>query len=606
MAAILFAAASTRLALDMDTTAWGLPQELPITGNLYVIMLLFVLGMGFLFGAGFSRPFWGCLAVLPAAAGVLAALGIYSLFFRAISILILCLGCAFIFSTLGQGLAFILFMDRAMVVDGRQAAAQIRSSGLMALLILVLAFGTLFWSGFVNLIQLGLFSALGLVCSYVCIQAFFPRVFAAGLQKGRLKTRLQGLVDRCSQTGRVSMAIVIGWGGGMFWAALPLFEQAFNSGEVSRLFLMMGGAIVLQLFFMFFDPILTAMALMPMLSAFVGILGGLRLLGRPLDTAAMVAATLIMVLGFEYSLFYISASQRRPEEDRAFFQVIRMTIFLSACAFLLIFGLFFGIGPSGLQTVGLCGLLGLGHCLAGIWVLLPPLVRHHFNKREAEPADSQVPPAVSARRRYRFMAAYPRLFAHFKLLTDPMFAELPDLLAKEGEVRFIIDIGSGYGVPGTWCLARFPKARVYGIEPDEERVCVAGRVMAERGTIILGRAPQVPITPEPADLALMLDMAHYLSDEEFKLTLQRIYQGLKPAGRLIMRAVIPPETRRSMLWRLEQIRVRLFHIPAYFRKTEQLRALLVQAGFQVETMAISGNNPEMFWFVGRTRIKGVE
>ena len=57
------------------------------------------------------------------------------------------------------------------------------------------------------------------------------------------------------------------------------------------------------------------------------------------------------------------------------------------------------------------------------------------------------------------MKPYPRLYARFKMLLDSMFSELWDLL-EPGRIRTIIDVGSGYGVPTTWCLERFHEAKV--------------------------------------------------------------------------------------------------------------------------------------------------
>ena len=82
------------------------------------------------------------------------------------------------------------------------------------------------------------------------------------------------------------------------------------------------------------------------------------------------------------------------------------------------------------------------------------------------------------------------MFVRFKLQFDPMFKELPRMLADCKNVTTIIDIGCGYGVPACWCLEYFDQAMVYGIDPDPERVRVAAIATGDRGTITVGWAPE--------------------------------------------------------------------------------------------------------------------
>jgi hypothetical protein len=60
-----------------------------------------------------------------------------------------------------------------------------------------------------------------------------------------------------------------------------------------------------------------------------------------------------------------------------------------------------------------------------------------------------------------------RLFARFKLILDPMFPKLAAFVKKP---ECIIDVGTGYGVPAVWLLEIYPRAKVFGIEPDRELI----------------------------------------------------------------------------------------------------------------------------------------
>ena len=93
--------------------------------------------------------------------------------------------------------------------------------------------------------------------------------------------------------------------------------------------------------------------------------------------------------------------------------------------------------------------------------------------------------------------------------------------------RLLIDIGCGWGVPAAWLLELYPRARVFGLEPDEQRVLIARRVLGDRGSVHTGRAPDLPDIWGHSDHVLILDMLHYLDDEELKLVLERIYEILE-------------------------------------------------------------------------------
>ena len=95
------------------------------------------------------------------------------------------------------------------------------------------------------------------------------------------------------------------------------------------------------------------------------------------------------------------------------------------------------------------------------------------------------------------MEAYPRFFARFKVLCDPMFPRLADFLYAP---RTVIDIGTGYGVPAVWLLELFPDASVLAssLMHDRVRICRAA-LLAGAAAVQVGRAPDIPDVPEPAD-----------------------------------------------------------------------------------------------------------
>jgi cyclopropane fatty-acyl-phospholipid synthase-like methyltransferase len=149
-------------------------------------------------------------------------------------------------------------------------------------------------------------------------------------------------------------------------------------------------------------------------------------------------------------------------------------------------------------------------------------------------------------------------------------------------------------------LERFPGSKIYGIDPDTERIRIASMVVGKRGVITYGRAPDMPMVEEPVDLAIMLDILHYLKDDVLEMTLNKLYNKLRTGSCLIIRASIPPERRFPWVWWLENFKFRLLRMPSYYRSVEQIKKVIVQVGFKIEQTEPSGTNGELAWFIVKT------
>jgi hypothetical protein len=99
----------------------------------------------------------------------------------------------------------------------------------------------------------------------------------------------------------------------------------------------------------------------------------------------------------------------------------------------------------------------------------------------------------------------------------------------------------------------------------------------------------------------MLDMLHYLNNDDLGLTLQRLGDRLCDNGRLIIRAVIMPNARQSLFWWLENIKNKMGRIPAYYRSFNEISTILAQADFTIEHTEPSGSKGDLYWFVLRRR-----
>lgn len=365
----------------------------------------------------------------------------------------------------------------------------------------------------------------------------------------------------------------------------------------AKMLTIIGVSVALLLFLFFLNWKLALISLSPVVFALVCTLGTLKLMGHPLDLPALMLAIVVFGMGIDYALFFTRAYQRYGGTDHPDFERIKMAVMMAAVSTLIGFGVLCGAEHNLLRSAGLTSLFGISYSLLGAFILLPPLLERCL-RAPAVALAAPLPERVLAR--YNGMETYPRLFARFKLKYDVMFDELPQLLNGTGALRTVLDIGCGYGVPGCWILGRYGDATVYGIDPDGERIRVASRVFGQRGHAVCDLAPNIPLAPEPADAAFLLDIIHFLDNHDLQLTFQRLCNAMHPNAVLIIRAVVPPESGNySRLWRIDAVRRKFAGMPAYFRTTDDIVAMLASAGFHTEQKTHSGGNEESVWLIAK-------
>ena len=356
-----------------------------------------------------------------------------------------------------------------------------------------------------------------------------------------------------------------------------------------------GLSVVFLLFLFFLDWRWVLISLIPVLFALVCTLGTLNLMGHPLDIPGLMLSIVVIGMGIDYSLFMVRAYQRYGHEDHPSFGLIKMTIFMGSTSTLIGFGVLCFAQHALLRSAGLTSLLGIAYSLAGAFIILPPLIkfvlRHPKKTREKLYAAHQ-----AILRRYRNMEAYPRCFVRFKMKLDPMFKELPRFFDAAQDLKIIMDIGTGYGVPACWMVERFSEATIFGMDPDGERVRVASRALGNRGRISQNAAPHIPTVPAPADAALMLDMIHYLTDDALAHTLKGLHLRLAHGGLFLIRAAVQTG-QRSWLWKVEDFKSVLSKTPLYYRSPGKMVEMMESAGFQVNVKRPSGSNGDSVWMM---------
>jgi len=180
----------------------ALDNERIIRHDVRLALLLSTAGIGLLLLLAFPRPLLGLFSLLPAFAGTAAALFVFSLFHSSISIMALGFGGAIISITVDHGIAYLLFLDRPQKTRGQDASREVYAVGILTVLSTVGAFLVLCFSGFPVFVQLGQFTALGVLFSFLFIHTVFPRLTPAIPPSRKRALPLQGLVDRLYNTGR--------------------------------------------------------------------------------------------------------------------------------------------------------------------------------------------------------------------------------------------------------------------------------------------------------------------------------------------------------------------------------------------------------------------
>jgi predicted RND superfamily exporter protein len=365
-----------------------------------------------------------------------------------------------------------------------------------------------------------------------------------------------------------------------------------------KLFFFIVTSVVILLFMLFFDLALTLACLFPVIFAFISTLGTMKLIGHPLDIPGLMLSVVVFGMGVDYSVYFVRSYQHYGDLSHPSFSQIRMAVFLSSITTLIGFGAMCTADHSLLRSTGITAFLGIAYSLIGAFVILPPVLDFIHRRRQLKPVSSGTI-HERALHRYRNMEAYPRFFARFKMRLDPMFSELGPILQSTDGIRTILDIGCGYGVPASWLLERFQEARLYGIEPSAARVRVASMAVGQRGDISQGQAPEIPKAGHPVDLATMIDMAHYLSDDALCSTLTALREQSRNGGKLLIRVAVWPKRRFPWAWWIENLILRLSKTPAYYRAEDRLRVIIQQSGWQMEHTLPSGRHEELVWFIGR-------
>jgi predicted exporter len=384
------------------------------------------------------------------------------------------------------------------------------------------------------------------------------------------------------------------------------FDSAHFSRHLTRelnrsfvwMLLVVGGVTFAVLLFYFLDWQIFLLAIAPVSFSLVATLGTLGFLNRPLSIPSLMLAPLIMGLGLEQGLYLVRSFQRYGAAPDPNSDAFRVTILVCSLTTLVGFASLLFSEHAVLRDAGVSSFLGIFYATAGAFGILPPFLRLVF----AEKDPPLPPPLLGSRehteralRRYRHLEPYPRLFARFKILWDPMFPRLADFVKPSDK---IIDAGCGYAAPAAWLLAVYPELSFLSCEPREERARVAARVLGRSGRVLRCPAQDLPLREEKANAALLLDVFHYFPDPDLRELLGRIRSAIGLGGRLVIRVTVPAPGFR--LFRLvEELRLKVRRAKYFFRTAPQIRRILEEEGYEIVLSEPSAPGREETWFIAQ-------
>ncbi len=207
----------------------ALDNERIIRHDVQLALILATAGIGILLLFAFPRPLIGLLSLLPALAGVGVAIFVYSLLHSSISIMVLGFGGAVISITVDHGIAYLLFLDRSSETKGKDASVEVRAIGIMAVITSVGAFLILSFSGFPIFAQLGQFTALGILFSFLFVHSVFPQIFPTMPPGSNRVLPLHNLVNALYSTGKTGALMAIILATGLLFFAKPQFYTSLSS-----------------------------------------------------------------------------------------------------------------------------------------------------------------------------------------------------------------------------------------------------------------------------------------------------------------------------------------------------------------------------------------
>jgi predicted exporter len=387
-------------------------------------------------------------------------------------------------------------------------------------------------------------------------------------------------------------------------ARFSVFDSGYFSRHLAqelnatfiRMLLIIGGVAILILFFFFLDWQLLLLSLTPLVFSLIATLGTMGILGLPLSIPSLMLAPILVGLGMDYGLYLVRSYQRFGTALHPNSRAFRVAILLGGFSTLIGTGSLAMSEHPVLKAAGISTFLGIFYAMIGTFAILPHLLSRLFVPQAN--LDHQVRPGSKEHmkivaRRFYHLEPYYRVFTWFKIRMDPMFPRLLDFVESN---QTLIDVGCGIGVPAAWLLALYPDLRFIACEPKPERARIAARVLGDSAKVLQLKANDLPPERYQAHAVLLLDMLHYLSENELDELLIKLKGMLHEPYHLIIRVTLLKGKITFQRW-IETTKMKFKNIRPYFRTEDEILAAINRAGFSVDLVEPTAPGREETWFI---------
>ncbi len=150
----------------------------------------------------------------------------------------------------------------------------------------------------------------------------------------------------------------------------------------------------------------------------------------------------------------------------------------------------------------------------------------------------------------RFERTGTRFYVRGKLGGDPICEQVVSLGKKNGGLGEVVDVGCGRGQMGLLLLELELATRADGFDWDEDKIAEATRAAGEDARVHFSRGDTRTEAIRPCDTVLMLDVLHYLTDEEQAALVLRAARSARRM--VIIRELDPDRGWRSTMTRIQE------------------------------------------------------
>jgi SAM-dependent methyltransferase len=217
-----------------------------------------------------------------------------------------------------------------------------------------------------------------------------------------------------------------------------------------------------------------------------------------------------------------------------------------------------------------------------------------------------VSPDAAQRLASRFHSRFLRYYVISKLATDPLYGAVAERLRDRALP--VTDIGCGVGLTAFYLREHGVRVPIFGVDHDEMKIAAAREIAVayDNLSFVAGDAREVAIADGSV---LLLDVLHYLSDQEQAQLLEDVAERAPSGSVVIIRDAVRDRTLRYRMTYAAE----LFSRAVRWMKAERLnfptRESIIspfrERGFELEVSPLWGRTPfNNYLFVFRRPASG--